>query len=68
MKLTFHHRPEVPIEAEVITPEKLAGLSEPEPDRHAHRFPVQDRQDPRQTEVDGTGLGVGRGAVSGRRA
>ncbi len=30
MKLTFHHRPEVPVEAEVITPEKLAGLSEAE--------------------------------------
>ena len=30
MKLTFHHRPEVPIEAEVITPERLAGLSQSE--------------------------------------
>ncbi|MGH7186253.1 MAG: formylmethanofuran dehydrogenase subunit C, partial [Pseudomonadota bacterium] len=30
MDLTFHHSPEVPIEAEVITPEKLAGLSEAE--------------------------------------
>jgi formylmethanofuran dehydrogenase subunit C len=30
VKLTFHHRPEVPIEAEVITPEKLTGLSESE--------------------------------------
>lgn len=30
VKLTFQHAPEVPVEAEVITPEKLAGLSEAE--------------------------------------
>jgi hypothetical protein len=38
---------------------------QPEHGRHAHRILVQHRQHPRQAEVDGASLSVGRGAVGG---